>query len=206
MTGQLVQTVIGVGFFKLRSLFYRLDVPEVIVRIRQIPNAQIARCDSRIRQAADNPGRFRVVDIEVGVVRLDARRVLFRQSAQSVVRVRHHTLARQRHCLWQVVPAVIGERHRLVRPRVPVLQLCRQIDRVVAVRQIRPVASVNPRDPSQKIVLVFIDDAVDIVPVPADLAVPVVAPRELSDSIVGFRRQPVKRMPIFFRQPASFLL
>ena len=58
MTGQLVQTVIGVGFFKLRSLFYRLDVPEVIVRIRQIPNAQIARCDPRIRQAADNPSGF----------------------------------------------------------------------------------------------------------------------------------------------------
>ena len=54
----MVQTVIGVGFFEFRSLFYRLDVPEVIVRIRQIPDAQVARCDSRIRQATDNAGRF----------------------------------------------------------------------------------------------------------------------------------------------------
>ena len=58
MTGQLVQTVIGVGLFKFRSLFYRLDVPEVVIRIRQVPDAQVTRCDSRIRQAADNPGRF----------------------------------------------------------------------------------------------------------------------------------------------------
>ena len=58
MTGQLVQTVIGVGFFEFRSLFYCLDVPEVVVRIRQISNTQIARCDSRIRQAADNSGGF----------------------------------------------------------------------------------------------------------------------------------------------------
>ena len=58
MTGQLIQTVIGVGFFKFRSLFYRLDFPEVVVRVRQVPDAQIARRDSRIRQATDNAGRF----------------------------------------------------------------------------------------------------------------------------------------------------
>ena len=61
MTGQLVQTVIGVGLFKFRSLFYRLDVAEVVIRVRQIPNAQIARCDSRIRQQPDAYGNFCVI-------------------------------------------------------------------------------------------------------------------------------------------------
>ena len=58
LTKERLQTVIGVGFFEFRSLFYRLDVAEVVVRIRQVPDAQVARCDSRIRQAAHNPGRF----------------------------------------------------------------------------------------------------------------------------------------------------
>ena len=58
MTDKLIQAVIGVGFFKFRSLFYRLDVPEVVIRVRQVPNAQITRCDSRICQAADNAGGF----------------------------------------------------------------------------------------------------------------------------------------------------
>ena len=58
MADKLVERIVNIRLFKFRSLFYRLDVPEVVIRIRQIPDTQLARCDSRIRQAADNAGRF----------------------------------------------------------------------------------------------------------------------------------------------------
>ena len=61
LTKERLQAVIAVGFLKRTAFLHRLDVPEVIVRIRQIPDAQIARCDSRIRQQPDAYGNFCVI-------------------------------------------------------------------------------------------------------------------------------------------------
>ena len=61
MTDKLVERIVNIRLFKFRSLFYRLDVPEVVIRIRQISDAQIARCDSRIRQQPDAYGNFCVI-------------------------------------------------------------------------------------------------------------------------------------------------
>ena len=42
MADQLVETVVGVEFFENRSFFYSQDVPQIIIGVCQVFNAQIA--------------------------------------------------------------------------------------------------------------------------------------------------------------------